>query len=333
MSESAGVAITTVLSILVIVDVVGNSVVCAIIKRNRDMRTPINYLLKNVAVADITYAVFIVPGIFFKVYSAHHPDGPTGAILCKLVTGGNFAWVGSVASFVTLVAIAIERYFAVMYPHGSKWKLTKRKLKVIIPGSWVFALMFTLPEFFVRDILKTKDGNLCLLIYPDDWMGKAYSVAWLVVVDLSLLVMVVLYSRVVYTLWFKRDDNNQLTDQQKGVVRVRKRVTIMVVIVTAIFGICWGTNSLLYVLIEHVADNNIGPVPLAIVNIMVLFNSAVNPFVYALFNQQFREKMKKMICCTGFSAPVVHPMPEAQDIELADSTTHPTHTVGPCSTE
>ncbi len=46
-------------------------------------------------------------------------------------------------------------------------------------------------------------------------MGKAYSVAWLVVVDLSLLVMVVLYSRVVYTLWFKRDDNNQLTDQQK----------------------------------------------------------------------------------------------------------------------
>ncbi len=93
-------------------------------------RTPINYLLKNVAVADITYAVFIVPGIFFKVYSAHHPDGPTGAILCKLVTGGNFAWVGSVASFVTLVAIAIERYFAVMYPHGSKWKLTKRKLKV-----------------------------------------------------------------------------------------------------------------------------------------------------------------------------------------------------------
>ena len=39
MSESTGVvAITTVLSILVMVDIVGNSLVCLIIKRNRDMR-------------------------------------------------------------------------------------------------------------------------------------------------------------------------------------------------------------------------------------------------------------------------------------------------------
>ena len=39
MSESAAaIAMTTVLSILVIVDIVGNSLVCAIIKRHRDMR-------------------------------------------------------------------------------------------------------------------------------------------------------------------------------------------------------------------------------------------------------------------------------------------------------
>ena len=38
MSQSAGVAITTVLSILVIVDIVGNFLVCVIIKRNREMR-------------------------------------------------------------------------------------------------------------------------------------------------------------------------------------------------------------------------------------------------------------------------------------------------------
>ncbi len=54
-----------------------------------------------------------------------------------------------------------------------------------------------------------------MLIYPDDWMGKAYSVAWLVVVYFSLLLMVGLYSRTVYTLWFKRNDDNQLTNQQK----------------------------------------------------------------------------------------------------------------------
>ncbi len=39
MPESAAtIAITTVLAILVIFDIVGNSLVCAIIKRNGDMR-------------------------------------------------------------------------------------------------------------------------------------------------------------------------------------------------------------------------------------------------------------------------------------------------------
>ena len=38
MSEIASVAMTTVLCILVAVDIAGNSLVCLIIKKNRDMR-------------------------------------------------------------------------------------------------------------------------------------------------------------------------------------------------------------------------------------------------------------------------------------------------------
>ena len=38
MLQSSGIAIATVHSILVVIDIVGNCVVCAIIKKNRDMR-------------------------------------------------------------------------------------------------------------------------------------------------------------------------------------------------------------------------------------------------------------------------------------------------------
>ncbi|KAL9957200.1 hypothetical protein ACROYT_G038809 [Oculina patagonica] len=328
MTESAGVVIKTVLSILVIVDVVGNSVVCLIIKKNRDMRIPINYLLLNLAIADILYAMFIAPKVFFT----HNPDGMTGTVLCKLLTDGNVAWVGVASSIVTLVAIAIERYYAVMYPHGNKWKLTKTKLKVIIPGSWVFALILNMPDFLVTDIEKIKSGNVCVNIWPNGWMAKAKSVMWMVIVVVSLLLMVVLYSRVVYTLWFKQDKDNQHTHQQKGVTRVRKRVTLMVVTVTAIFGICWGTTEVVYIL-HYFTSYNIGAVPITISNIMVLFNSAINPFVYALLNQQFRNKMKRMLCCSGLSAHVVHPTLETLDMELADNTTQPTRTAAPCSSE
>ena len=47
MSETAGVAITIVHSVLVIVDIVGNSLVCVIIKRNRDMRYVENRMVRT----------------------------------------------------------------------------------------------------------------------------------------------------------------------------------------------------------------------------------------------------------------------------------------------
>ena len=38
MLQSSGIAIATVHSILVVIDIVGNCLVCAIIKKHRDMR-------------------------------------------------------------------------------------------------------------------------------------------------------------------------------------------------------------------------------------------------------------------------------------------------------
>lgn len=213
------------------------------------------------------------------------------------------AWVGGIASVVTLVTIAIERYYAVMYPLGNKSKFTKRKLKVslicnlfkfsdrsysenssnnfgfwlvkitlsswscknkffclnaheffscwlivsftekysaarinthttsyskgwtlwfqvIIPITWIFSIIFYLPFFLVAEF-DTKVG-FCSWKWPEIWMRKAYSVLWLGFAVLPLLLMVKLYSRVVYTLWIKRCDDNQLTFRQR--VSVYKHV-------------------------------------------------------------------------------------------------------------
>ena len=95
-------------------------------------------------------------------------------------------------------------------------------------------------------------------------------------------------------------------------MRVRKRVTIMVVTLSVIFGICWGTTQVIYTL------KSSGHVTRAIAKTMVMFNAAVNPFVYALLNQQFREKMKGTVCCTGsFAASRVPRMREPQRVEPA----------------
>ena len=97
----------------------------------------------------------------------------------------------------------------------------------------------------------------------------------------------------------------------QGVNRVRKRVTLMVMIVTVIFGICYGFMSVIYVL-RKFASYNIGPVLVSVSFVMVSFNSAVNPFVYALLNRQFREKIKEMMSFSKSSRNRVN-----QTIEIA----------------
>ena len=71
----------------------------------------------------------MVPRFLFQ-FSFTHPDGETGTALCKLLTAGITAWVGATSSVITLAAMDIERYYAVMYPLGNRGDLTKRKLKV-----------------------------------------------------------------------------------------------------------------------------------------------------------------------------------------------------------
>ena len=57
-------------------------------------------------------------------------------------------------------------------------------------------------------------------------MGKAYNLTWDALAFFPLLLMLVLYSRVVYTLWVKRNDDSTLDDQQKVIVNLKGIICI-----------------------------------------------------------------------------------------------------------
>ena len=116
-------------------------------------------------------------------------------------------------------------------------------------------------------------------------------------------------------------------------MKVRKRVTLMVVTITAIFGICWLTDVIAHVVDYH--TYSITHEVFTVIHTMILFNSAVNPFVYALLNQNFREKIKGMICCTCSTTAARDPARRkpAQGIAFTNITTQPTHITEPGSIE
>ena len=85
-----------------------------------------NYLLINLAVADIIYATCTISNMVLT-HSSIQPNGATGKVL---YTFGTFVWVGAASSVLTLVTVAEERYWSVMYYDGGKRTLTMRKLRV-----------------------------------------------------------------------------------------------------------------------------------------------------------------------------------------------------------
>ena len=79
-------------------------------------------------------------------------------------------------------------------------------------------------------------------------------------------------------------------------MKVRKRVTLMAIAVSVIFAVCWLTDSISYVFTFYIPIHKFGNVTFVATATLVMFNSAVNPILYALLSQRFREKIKRMMC-------------------------------------
>ncbi|XP_074608803.1 galanin receptor 2a-like isoform X2 [Acropora palmata] len=300
VSEKAVIAVQ---SVIVVVALVGNSLVCAVILKNRGMRTTMNVLLLNLAIADITVVVFFASR-FTLIHAYNHPDGKVGTILCKLLTGGTFGWIGSCASVFTMVAIAIERYYAVTRPLGNRATFTKDSLKVIISASWIFGSILCLPDFLVKDFCKSY--RACVANWPSAhaWMPKAYSLLWTVLLTaIPVSVMTVLYSRVILTLWVKPSQATGNDPSDQGRSRVRKRVTTMVLVVSVIFAFCWITESTDYTLLMFFPKLALGNATHVISSTLIMFNSSINPIVYALISHRFRDEVIRMIRVTRTRIP------------------------------
>ena len=292
MLSSMYIGFSVLFSVMVLCNLVGNTLVILVVLRNRSMKTPTNYLLVNLASADIVVAIFI--GIqFIATPTFTHPQGTLGSVLCKTLTGGTPGWVGAVASVFSLVAIAIERYWAVLHPHSQKIKLTKTKIVVLALLSWLVSIIWAIPGFWATTYIKEIKG--CGHSFSKPIYAKVYTVGWSVVAGvIPISIMGALYSRVVYRLWFVNSAATEAT--QRALLRYRKRVTKMVILVTVVYVLCWVPELLIYFL-GFTGAITLQAVHHAVASALIVFNSSINPTVYSLQSSKFRKHLGDLICC------------------------------------
>lgn len=185
-------------SLIFILSVVGNLLVIITLIQNKRMRTVTNVFLLNLSISDLLLAVFCMP---FTIIPIMLKNFIFGAAMCVLIRYLQAVSV-SVSCF-TLVAISLERYFAICRPlHSRRWQTLSHSYKTIA-FCWLSAFIVCIPQAVFNKYRELPMGNArCLEIWPSDEWHKAYSVLLdLILLLVPILIMALSYGSIAYTLW------------------------------------------------------------------------------------------------------------------------------------
>ena len=294
-SAAEEIAFTTVFSVLVLVNLIGNTLVCTIIAKNPVLRTSINILIVNLAVSDMLVALSIVPQHVLKDAFVH-PSGTTGDNLCRFITGGSFVWLGDKSSLFTLVLIALERFKGVHSPLSATAQMSKRTLGKLIAVCWAISFVLNAPLFYATRYTHKGTYRCEDNWYSDQTLAKVYTViTFLAIGAVPLGAIVYLYTRVVYALW-SRTIHASSNAAEKKVIQERKSVTKMVIAVSLLFGVLRFPNLALYSLSQFQKKKyNFGAASFKVSVVLVALNSSINPFIYSLHSTRFRKHLRHIL--------------------------------------
>ena len=267
-----------------------------------------NYLILNLAVADLTGGVFLVPSLMLEPTTTY-PPGLTGEVLCRLFASGYLAWAAFFPSAYSLVFIAFERYYAIMKPLSIRHRITIKKVKIFIPACWFMGAVLSFPDLFVMEF-NSKD--LVCRLKRKAPLYKVYLTCYLVVVGICpTAIMLALYSRVIRRLWFEKDINS-VTFQ--AVRRSRKKITKTMLILSSVYVICWFPDTVRHILEDYFPSHaSLSSTSSNVFHCLVLLNSTINPFIYAFQFANFRRELTKMCCRCGGRDRCFHAMHRERD--------------------
>ena len=279
----------SVFSLLLAMDLTGNALVVIVIIRNETMKTAMNFLLLNLAVADILVGLFFAPS-FLLMPMVAHPKGLPGDVLCKIITGKNIAWLSSLASGFTLVLVSVERFFVIRYPL-EEHKIDKKKLAFLLPIVWLLAFALTLPSFLAD---RFDEGQCSEAMERGDWQNIVYAFVWLIfggVVPVGI--MSSLYSIIVNIF-----RSSAIDTAIAAVLKSRKKVSVMVIIISLTYALCVLPTHIFYCVYAFNRSRFSGDLTIfPITYILLVLNSTLNPVVYIFQCAEFRKCLRKLLCC------------------------------------
>ncbi|XP_019635258.1 PREDICTED: neuropeptide FF receptor 2-like [Branchiostoma belcheri] len=301
LKHGLGVTVVLVLGyvLVFVMCVAGNVLVCGIIAKNRNLHTVTNSFIFNLALADLLVALICMPVTL--VYTIIY-NWPFGDVICKLSIFMQGVSVG--ASVFTLVAVATDRYFAVV--RVPKGKINGKQATVIISVIWILSITVSVPQAVVlhAEYDPVSDIVSCTERWPKPTERAYYTLAlFILLFVVPLLAIGYMYIRIATNIWYRpatiavstRSNTEQADAKKIWVIK-------MLVVVVILFIVCWLPLQII-ALVTDFGHLSLNAMTVIYMNVypachwLFYFNSAMNPVVYGYYNKNLRricnEKLRK----------------------------------------
>lgn len=294
---------TLVYAVIFLVGVSGNMLVCLVILKHHNMRTPTNYYLFSLAVSDLLVLLLGMPLEVYEMWSNYPFLFGAWGCYFKTVLFETVCF----ASILSVTTVSVERYVAVMHPFQAKLKSTRKRALRILITFWIFSILFSIPNTSTHGILLqyfpngslVPDSATCTVVQPLWIYNCIIQVTSLLFYVLPMGVISVLYCLMAIKL---RGDHSLDTDKMSVNIQrpSRKSVTKMLFVLVMVFAICWAPFHVDRLFFSFVVDwtetlANVFNLIHVVSGVFFYLSSAVNPLIYNLLSRRFRSAFRSFL--------------------------------------
>ena len=262
----------------------GNSLVvlAVFVNPNRDMRTPFCYFIANLSIADLI--VGLITGSMSTIYHIFQALNMTDESFRTVMIVAFF--VSCTISLLSLTALAMERYLAIMHPAIYRTKLSPVRASLISVLVWILSILLSMIYFSVQyNTYRFIFANTALL----------FTIVVLIFTNAKILK----YLRHQMQQWDTLHESTEENLIMKQLMMWEKKMTKTLVIVMLLFLASYLPSCVFIYIINFCTDCDCVFIHWIrdIQFLLIMANSAVNPFVYPWRLKNFRRAFSGIVKC------------------------------------
>nr|XP_040138098.1 probable G-protein coupled receptor 83 isoform X1 [Ictidomys tridecemlineatus]XP_040138101.1 probable G-protein coupled receptor 83 isoform X1 [Ictidomys tridecemlineatus]XP_040138106.1 probable G-protein coupled receptor 83 isoform X1 [Ictidomys tridecemlineatus] len=298
---AAKIILSVAYAVIIMVSLFGNSLVCQVFIKHKEINKSTGLLIFNLAISDILIILLNSPFALARFLSG---QWVFGRIMCHV---SRFAQYCSLhVSTLTLMAVAMDRHRVILHP--TKPRLTHSQSILTVVLIWSLAVFLALPHAIYQNLFYviSKDGVVrshCLPAFPgpSKLVGKYVDLGTFgLLYILPLLVIVITYSHLGKRLWIQNSVGDASARQLMAHYQKRKKSIRMLILIVMVFAICWFPLNCYVVLISS-ADVETESVLFYAFHWFAMSSTCYNPFIYCWLNRSFRAKLRSIASwCTKY---------------------------------